>query len=170
MKKTRNLKFIVAIGFQLLIIGVLGISLFLTYQKGADVLLAIEPIDPRDPLRGDYVTFSYKDISRIDIDNSIKWHAGETVYVSLLNNDKYGRPESISKEKPANQGIFIKGIVSGVTDEKIEVLYGIEEYFIPEGTGVNFSFWDKDVSAKVSVGKNGKAVLKQIYVDDKEWP
>jgi len=170
MKKIGINKFFFAIGVQIFIIAALGASLFSVYQNGTDILLAIEPVDPRDPSRGDYITFSYKDISQINIDNSIKWHIGEVIYVSLSNNEKYVRLESISKEKPSNQGIFIKGTISGVTDKEISVKYGIEEYFIPEGTGRNFGFWDKNVSAKVSVGKNGKTVLKQIYVDDKEWP
>jgi uncharacterized membrane-anchored protein len=50
------------------------------------------------------------------------------------------------------------------------VVYGIEEYFIPEGKGRDFRFGNKMASARIVVDDNGNAVLKGIIVDGKPWP
>ena len=171
MERTGSRRFFIAIGIQALILAVLGMSLLLTYRNGSEVLLAVQPVDPRDPLRGDYITFSLKDVSRISLEGkTFRWRKGEDVYVSLVSDGKYMRSGDVSKKKPEGKTIFLKGTIENASDKSISVKYGIEEYFIPEGIGRNLSFWDKDVSAKVAIDKDGKAVLKQIYIDDKAWP
>jgi uncharacterized membrane-anchored protein len=52
----------------------------------------------------------------------------------------------------------------------LHIVYGIEEYFIPEGQGRNFSFWNKEAAARVAVDENCNAALKQIYIDGEPWP
>lgn len=149
-------------------------------------MLRIEPVDPRDPLRGDHLTFQY-DISDVYASqfgySSIK--DGDTVYVPLEKAGKYKFwivAEGIQKTKPIDsEKIFIKGKIVGSGSSPFDtpsmyysqtyhIVYGIEDYFIPEGVGQGFSFWGQEVAARVSVGKNGDAVLKQIYVNDKPWP
>lgn len=152
---------------------------------GTDVLLKIAPVDPRDILRGDYATFQY-DISNIDsyYAQSEQIRNGDAVYVALQRNGKYYTAQSVQKTKPTGNELFIKGRVeSGGTESEIDpfsnrhfggsrlhIIYGIEQYFIPEGTGQNFSFWGKEAAARVAIDENGNAALKEIYVDDKPWP
>ncbi|PJC47845.1 MAG: hypothetical protein CO034_01100, partial [Parcubacteria group bacterium CG_4_9_14_0_2_um_filter_35_11] len=62
---TKQTKFIIAIAIQLVIIFSIIIFKMAVLTGGAEVLLRIEPVDPRDPLRGDYLTFQYK-ISNLD--------------------------------------------------------------------------------------------------------
>lgn len=180
MKK--ETKFVLAIAVQLAVIFGIIVFKLSVLANGADVLLKIEPIDPRDPLRGDYVTFRYA-ISNLDsslFDNT-DVHSGDTIYVSLRQGAKYWSAYTASKVKPNDSTgtIFIQGKVSDWATpfqvmlpraNRIAIVYGVEEYFIPEGKGRDFSFWQKEVSAKVTVGKGGDAVLKQLYVDDKPWP
>jgi len=180
---TKQKKFIIAVAIQLAILFIIIITKVATLTGGTDVVLRIRPVDPRDPLRGDYVTFNY-DISSInsyivrDV-NEIK--NGNTVYVALREAGKYWTALTVSVKKPAD-GIFIKGKVvsGGVKNEgdiisprqssDIRIIYGIEEYFIPEGKGQDFVFGDKETVARVMVDKNGNPVLKQIYVDNNLWP
>ena len=42
----------------------------------------------------------------------------------------------------------------------------MEEYFIPENTGINFNFNKGEPYVKAAISKNGNAVLKQLYVND----
>jgi len=186
MEITKQTKFILAIVLQILIIFGIIIFKMIVLTGGTEVLLKIEPVDPRDPFRGDYVTFRY-DISNLDFylfsNKQIK--NGDTVYVILQKDKKYWTAQTVQKTKPtAENQIFIKGkVVSGGSMSQAEtfshqrfsrpdlhVIYGIEEYYIPEGKARGFSFWNKEVVAKVSVDENGNAVLKQIYVDNKVWP
>lgn len=162
------IKFLIAIAIQIII--ALGLVIFNAslLARGTEVLLPIEPFDPRDPLRGDYVSLQY-DISRInqnliiDEDDTVK--ANDVVYVVLEKENNYWVARSVTKNKPS-EGFFIKGNVKSAYSYNgtIRIVYGIEQYFISEGTG---SELEKKMSlrqafAKVVVDKNGKAILKDI--------
>ena len=170
---TKQTKFIIAIAIQLVIIFSIIIFKMAVLTGGAEVLLRIEPVDPRDPLRGDYLTFQYK-ISNLDsyLFSYSPVKDGDTVYVPLEQQGKYWvAVRGIQKTKPTDEGkIFIRGKISSSYGTRVHVVYGIEDYFIPEGAGQDFTFWRREVAARVSVDENGDAVLKQIYVDDKPWP
>jgi len=170
---TKQTKFIIAIVIQLIIIFGIIIFKMAVLTRGTEVLLRIAPVDPRDPLRGDYLTFSYE-ISNLDsyLFNYSPVSEGDTVYVPLKQQGKYWTAAfGVQKTKPiGEEKIFLRGTVSTVYTNRIHIIYGIEDYFIPEGTGQNFTFWNKEVAAKVSIDKNGNAVLKQIYINDKPWP
>ena len=170
---TKQTKFIIAIAIQLVIIFSIIISKTAVLTGGIDVLLRIEPVDPRDPLRGDHLTFSYE-ISNLDsyLFNYSPIRDGDTVYVPLKQQGRYWTAVfGVQKTKPIDKKeIFIKGKISSSYGNKIHIIYGIEDYFIPEGTGQDFTFWRQEIAARVSVDKNGNAVLKKIYVNDKPWP
>lgn len=181
---TKQNKFILAVGAQVLVIFAIIIFKMTILIGGTEVLLKIAPVDPRDMLRGDYATFQY------DISNIISYQfsepiaKGDTVYVNLIKRGKYYIVEDAQKVKPTNGGIFIKGTVAsgGTEDQSIDspsrnlintsvrVVYGAEDYFIPEGKGQGFNFGDKEAGAKVVIDDNGNAVLKQLYINDKPWP
>lgn len=181
---TKQSKFILAVMVQILIIGFIIIFKLTILGGGTEVLLKIEPVDPRDMLRGDYVTFQYTNVSSISPyvllqERQIK--NGDTVYVVLWKRGKYWVVKNVKKTKPLNGEIALKGkIVSGrlsidqlkqrANIPDIRVTYGIEEYFIPEGVGQNFSFSNKEAFAKVVIDEKGNAVLKEIFVDGKPWP
>lgn len=182
---TKQTKFVLAIALQVLVIFAIIIFKVSVLAGGTEVVLRISPVDPRDMLRGDYATFQY-DISNIDsyYAEGQQIRNGDTVYVVLRQGGKYWMAQSVQKNQPTGSDIFIKGKVESgglesQTDPfsyqrfggyRLHVVYGIEQYFIPEGQGRNFSFWDKEAAALVAVDENGNAALKRIYVDDKPWP
>jgi len=183
---TKKTKFISAVALQAAIIFAIIIFKLSVLSLGADVLLRIEPVDPRDILRGDYATFQYSSITSLEsyISGGQLIRNGDAVYVVLKQSGKYWIAQNVQKTKPLNREIFIKGrVVSGgvearsdvfsnqrFSNSRIHVVYGIEEYFIPEGKGQGFSFRNKEAAARVVIDVNGNAVLKEIYVDDKPWP
>lgn len=190
---TKQVKFIIAVGIQVLIILIMIIFKLAVLTGGTEVVLRIEPVDPRDPLRGDYVTFQY-DVSNIGshllLGASVQ--NGQTVYVVL--KDQVGREywiiSEVSKSKPSDNSVFIKGVVRRGGGDRVisspssmdrapikinrsvtlNIVYGIEEYFIPEGAGRDFNFFNKQALAKVMLDENGNAVLKQLFVDGQPWP
>ncbi|MDP3947319.1 MAG: GDYXXLXY domain-containing protein [bacterium] len=183
---TKRAKFILAIALQVMVVFAIIIFKVSVLSGGTDVLLRIEPVDPRDMLRGDYATFRYSNVSNLDsyISDGQPIGNGDTVYVVLRQSGKYWMARNVQKTKPLSGEVALKGkVASGglatqadvLSDQRlggsrIHVVYGIEEYFIPEGKGQGFSFFDKEAAARVVVDENGNAVLKQIYVDDKPWP
>jgi uncharacterized membrane-anchored protein len=170
---TKQTKFIIAIAIQLVIIFSIIIFKMAVLIGGEEVLLRIKPVDPIDILRGDHLTFSYQisDLSP-SLFNYSPIRDGDTVYVPLEQQGKYWTAVfGVQKTKPIGEGeIFIRGKISKVYGNRIHIIYGIEDYFIPEGTGQDFTFWRQELPALVSIDKNGNAVLKQIYVDGKPWP
>jgi len=186
---TKQTKFIIAISLQVLIILII-IGFKLLVLTGTDVMLKIQPVDPRDWLRGDYVTFQY-DISRVPgyyfttngLDQ-VELKINDIIYVELRDHGGEWIASAFSKKPPTDGSVYIRGKVKNIryasrinsTDEPklinstISIEYGIEQYFIPEGTGQGVSFVNKDVVAQVTVDDHGNAVLKQVYVDKKPWP
>ncbi len=180
--------FFIAVLFQVLVI--VGIIIFKlsVIAGGTEVILRIEPVDPRDLLRGDYVTFQYT-ISSIDAYyvRGEPPRNGDTVYVVLRQSGLYGRLSHVETRKPAGEELFIKGtVVSGGAEEvdemddpgssfrfrarPLRIKYGIEEYFILEGTGHGLDFRNRDATARVAIDADGNAVLRQIYLDQVPWP
>ncbi len=178
---SRNTKFIAAVSIQLIIIAVLILSKLSVSAAGTEVLLQIEPVDPRDLLRGDYATFSYS-VSFIEpgLVMAETVREGETVYVVLRRHGRLWEAAKVTKEKPGDDEVFLKGKVAepGLQNWRrrgtsLHIIYGIEEYFIPEGKGAGIGRWrmaDNMAVAKVAVDQNGEAVLKEILVDGKPWP
>lgn len=186
---TKLHKFIIAVGLQAAIILFIVIYKVLILTGGTSVMLGIEPVDPRDILRGDYVTFQYE-ISSVSYyylrDKSVR--NGDTVYVVLEKysyNDNWNAT-SVTTKKPEVGEIFIMGkVVSGAetntldpagrntsSRDDLRIAYGIEQYFIPEGSGSDFNHLantDK-VSALVKLDENGNAALDKLFVNDKPWP
>ncbi len=190
-------KFFLAFALQVIVILVLVLVKLSVLESGTEVLLRIAPVDPRDPLRGDYVTFQYE-ISQVDSflvrgDNLRTLHNGDDLYVVLQEGNPYWHISYASTERPnTNESqIFLKGkIVRGARSpleesqtgtstqiaqsvkivDDLTLSYGMEQYFIPEGKGNSFNFWDKEVGMRIKVDANGKAVPDQLFVDGKRWP
>ena len=168
MNLTKQTKFIIAIGIQLIILFAIIIFKSSVLIGGTEVLLKIEPVDPRDILRGDYVEFRYSNISTIEkglFNNMISLKENSKAYISLIKNGKYWEAVLVGQQKPKT-GLFIQGVVSDIDSNSVDMIYGIEEYFIPENTGIIFNFNKGEPYVKVAINKNGSAVLKQLYVYD----
>src|SRR3989339_695540 len=179
---TKQTKFILAIALQVIVVFAIIIFKVSILAGGTDVLLRITPLDPRDLLRGDYATFQY-DISNINsyYANNQQIRNGDVIYIVLRQNGKYYVVQNIQKIKPIGNELFIRGRVEsgGLGNQpdsfldprfggsRLHVIYGIEQYFISEGAGRNFSFWNKEAAARVAIDDNGNATLKQIYINDK---
>ncbi len=187
--------FAVGVVLQLAIIGSLIAGHYATATTGTEVRLRIAPVDPRDPLRGDYLSFTY-DISRLRRDSfKTAPKAGQTVYVPLSKGDRgvWGYAQyPIQTTLPARGGasgvpkdvVYIRGVVKNASPNAasgggdVQITYGIEEYFVAEGKAAGFPTMrvlqapqgEPVAVSAVAVGEDGAAVLKQVYVDGVPWP
>src|SRR5690606_19882829 len=124
-----------------------------------------------DLFRGDYVILRYE-ISSIKIDplryKASDFKGGDKIYVSLqLDDKKEGILSQIHKSKPM-EGLFIEGKVNDVYEKTLNVEYGIESYFVPEGEGLEIERNLGEIYAKVAVDHYGKAVIKSLILEGKE--
>ncbi|MBB6050138.1 GDYXXLXY domain-containing protein [Armatimonas rosea] len=154
-----------------LILGLLG-ARQLTLRTGQSVLLRVEPIDPVDFFRGEYVVLSYS-ISEVQS----SWLAGpplqkgETVYMPLERSGRFVEPGAPSRTRPTDSFAFLKGTVTSADKTHCRVAYGIESWFVPRGKGPELEREgrrnDRQLIAEVRVDTQGHAVLKAVTVEPK---
>jgi uncharacterized membrane-anchored protein len=163
--------FIIIIVFWIVIIGGFIAYKEFTMRTGDEILLKTMPVDPRDLFRGDYVILGYE-ISTI-YTNGLSYQSSDfkeddSIYVLLnVNDDKIGMLADIDKSKPI-EGVFIKGIIKSVDNNRLNVEYGIESYFVPEGEGKNIESSLGKIYTKVAVDKFGNAVIKSLVLNGKD--
>ena len=149
-------------------------------KTGREITMPVKPLDPRDIFRGDYVRLGY-DISNLTKSqlaalNVDDFSQGSAAYVTLKPNPDGGWVvAAISAEQPAATpaDVVLKGRVdriwraSALTNNMITMRYGIETYFVPEGTGraLESKVQEHKIDAIVAVGPDGSAVLKGLVID-----
>ncbi len=155
-------------------------------KSGREIVLPVQPVDPRDLFRGDYVILGY-DISQVTLPSAIEsanlgvLRRGDPVYVTLqpVANGGWivtGLAETYPSHGTAG-GVTLKGRVTygPFTDprspstgaQRVSVRYGIESYFVPEGTGrkLEADVREKKIQAIVAVGSDGTAAIKGLMID-----
>ena len=152
-------------------------------RDGREVLLKVEPVDPRDLLRGDYVRLGYE-IGSLPVALLVDPPAGDAstesgdVYVRLRKQDDgYWRAVSASlyhpQETPPQPGeVDLRGTVaSGWSLDPAATLsvdYGMERYYLPEGEGKAI---ERDMRVRpfgilAAVGQDGAAQIKALMDGD----
>lgn len=148
-------------------------------RSGQEVLLKVEPVDPRDLLRGDYVRLGYE-ISNLPaslISNAaasdVSTEAGG-VYVRLRRQDDgYWRAVSASLYKPSDVDpepgeVDLRGTIGAgwnlAATTPISVDFGIERYYLPEGEGLAI---ERDMRVRpfgvlVAVADDGTPQIKAL--------
>ncbi len=152
-------------------------------RNGREVLLKVEPVDPRDLLRGDYVRLGYeigsvpvKLLERPPADGSFT-QAGP-VFVRLgKDGDGFWRARSaslgVASSSPAAQGeVDIRGDVSGgqslAAEAKLIVNYGIDRFYVPEGEGwaIEAGIRDRVFAILAAIGNDGTPQIKALVDGD----
>ena len=150
-------------------------------REGREVTLQTQPVDPRDLLRGDYVVLRY-DISQLPAGALAGKSAAERrpiVFVKLAPNAN-GLYEAVSvSAEPVTvtvtaPEILIRGRVNyscGSTGrmfcDKLQIKYGLESYFVPEGEGKRLEQARNQQKLRVvaAVLPSGRAAIKRLLLD-----
>jgi uncharacterized membrane-anchored protein len=146
-------------------------------RVGQVILLETQPVDPRDLLRGDYVRLNYKisDVPREQFFSpplTGELAAGTTVFVALTpaGTNGFYQVSRASQERfttTANE-VLLRGTVAASWRHRadaIHVEYGLEQYFVAEGTGNPHG----KLTVQAAVAKSGRANIKQVFVDGKPY-
>ncbi|MBW3110234.1 GDYXXLXY domain-containing protein [Bacillus sp. MCCB 382] len=134
-------------------------------QNGETVILELEPVDPRSLLQGDYVELNYSisQLKDISIDDT------RSVTIVLRKNTEgiheysgiyrfHGKWNTPYKKKSGD--VLLNGKVTSSWDNNAQISYGIEHFFIPEGTGLNVQ--EKMKTAVVNVSNKGDGILVRL--------
>lgn len=170
--RERKVLLVTAAAQLVILVGMIGLRA-VPLLTGQTVLVRVQPVDPRDLFRGDYVILSY-DFSRAPREGieglseaergSGKRLEGRAVYVPLVRDSDgvHYRAEKVTVVKPAS-GVFLKGQMERYGSLK----FGIESYFVEEGTGRGYeqAIRDRKLSAELAVTSGGQAALKSLRIE-----
>ncbi len=147
---------------------------------GETILLQVEPVDPRDLFRGDYVALSYainrvppegiEGIARSADDYGQRREPEErTVYVSLAPeaDGKHWHGTKVSVHRPAS-GKFISGLYRCYPYGPGRLEFGIETFYVPEGTGHRYedAARQRHLTAEIALAPWGQAKLRGLRISD----
>ena len=142
------------------------VSGFLIYVSipllsSTSVVLATQPVDPFDLVRGQYITIRYEINTIPTIEGA---EVGDDVYI-ILSKDTQGisRYESASLERPSKDNVFISGKITRVGSENINVEYGIEQYFFERGA----TFDTSNLTVEAKLSNSGGARISRLLNDGK---
>lgn len=178
--------------FQSLFLGWMIAGRVSLLRSATVVRLATEPVDPRDLFRGDYVTLNYE-ISRLKVAGlgaPDDLASGDKVFVTLAPSGESWKAIAMSRVKPdATQGnAIIRGRIIyvdrsappvGPNGKKSQqpcprcgeatIHYGIESYFVPEGTGHDLEQArnERRIMVDIAISDDDEAAIKSLNLDGK---
>lgn len=161
-----------------------------TLNTGTPVVLQTEPVDPRSLFMGDYARLNYR-ISRLHLDGEgalggdKDFKRYDTVWVALRPDPEGAQAVSVHHERSAiAPGLLaLKGEVrylseswwdratnKSIKQRTLQVRYGIEQYYVQEGTGrqIERPSGGEKVSVRVAIDERGKAGILAMLFDGRE--
>ncbi len=161
-----------------------------TLNTGAPVVLKTVPVDPRSLFMGDYARLAYP-INQLHLDGEaalggdkdFKRH--DTVWVALKLDPDGAKAVSAHHQRNAIPPdlLALRGEVQHANDVEwdrttnksvqqrtLNVRYGIEQYYVPEGTGrqIERPQGGEKVSILVAIDTRGKAGILAVLLDGRE--
>ena len=143
---------------------------------GQVILLETRPVDPRDLLSGDYLMLNYKisDVPTKLFSPPVKKDLpyGTKIYVALApgTNQFYGVTRASTNEFAPSSGaeIVLRGESAYAwwnPTNSVHVAYGIERYYVAEGTGNPVG----KLTVQAVVPASGHPKIKDVLVDGKPY-
>ena len=164
-----------ASGFQLAVLATMIAGAALLFWNTRTVYLQVEPIDPRDLFRGEYVILEFP-FNRVPIDgvpglpgpytsdNYADWH-GRAIFVPLIDegDGKHFHAGPPSLDPPQGGGPFLQGTLK----ERDRIDFGIDAYFVQEGRGKEYEDAARDhkLWAEVGLTRHGWPTLQGLRVE-----
>ena len=188
LKKIMKLKFIILL-LVLQTAWLLGMVVTQEYAlaHGKAILLETRPVDPRDLLSGDYLMLRYKisDVPTNLFSPPVKRDLpyGTIIFVALApgTNEFYTvtRASTNNLAPSSDSEVVLSGKSTYAwwnTTNAIHIEYGIERYYVAEGTGnppvlrsSTAEGGHGKLTARVVVPASGRANLQQVFLDGKPY-
>ncbi|MDD5194650.1 MAG: GDYXXLXY domain-containing protein [Candidatus Omnitrophica bacterium] len=169
--------FLAAILVQVAVLALFAYHKELSIRSGTKIIVEAIPQDPRSIFRGDYIRLSYE-FSQINLNevlhNKDNFYRGQEVFVKLSSIGDNWKPAQISDSlltSDKEDELIISGVVEEAYPGKsVNVIYGIESYFVPEGKGryLEKQILQHNVQVKLSIDKRGEASVCKIFIDGHE--
>jgi uncharacterized membrane-anchored protein len=147
-------------------------------RSGREITLPIVPVDPRDLFRGEYVRLGY-DVSNVPARLLEGPQPGKNAAIHVVlekKPDGAWQAVKIARDMPKEtspERIVLKAHTYwnwptlGSATATVQVRYGIESYFVPEGQGGKLEDLarEKKMATLVAVDSRGNAAIKGLIID-----
>jgi uncharacterized membrane-anchored protein len=137
---------------------------------GTEIVLQSRPVDPRDPIRGDFIILSYvaEDLERVPA--FFRPAVGRHVFVEFEQRGRYWvpvfvHPERPPRDEPAGGRAVVRARVTNISPLRVSYP-NLGNYFVPQGEGNPPS--PPDVI--VSVSDDGTARIDHLEIGGERWP
>ncbi len=168
-------RILLVVAIQTLALGYMIVDRQAVLNSARVVTLKVAPVDPMDPLRGEYVILRYaiSTLNPDELQGDDKFRNAETVYVTLENKGEDWAAVAIGhRPVAAPGGVVIKGLVSYLSEStadaktttSVNVVYGIESFFVPQGMGrdIENERQKGDLTADIAIDPQGRAAIKAM--------
>ena len=175
----KKLLIVAAVAAQLLVLAWMAFEREWVVRTGQVVYLRTAPVDPQDPMRGDYVRLNYelatvpKAHCRGEVatwfkpkDEIYNVKVRDRRVYAEIELDAEGVAELVSlSDEPPSAGLYLRGRAETIYFNAIDVRFGVEAFFMEQGTAKAFEDEVRNEKAgvplnmEVRVGANGLAVL-----------
>jgi uncharacterized membrane-anchored protein len=167
-KNRRTAYLLILVVLQVLFLGGIATSYYAVGWFGTEIKIKTAPVDPRDFLYGDYVNLSYE-ISQLKPsllkENAAQPKSGDRVYVLLkLTASGLYEAEGIYVKKPSvspGQAV-LRGTVGSTWNDTISIQYGLERFYVSQGTGHDLEKKAGNIVAHVKIASWGQARLTEL--------
>ena len=178
-KGISKILFLCAISLQICFVLSIPLIKEIRIRRGRTIRVKTVPADPRSIFRGDYIVlnyeFSHLDLNRVKHDESY-FYEGQRVFVKLTKVGDNWEATQVStkpfKEIGPNEVMLVGSINRSEwsSENSINLTYGIESYFVPEGKGkyIEEKISEKRVTVELSIDKKGFASVRKIFIEGKE--
>lgn len=173
----KTLRILLIVAIQTIALGWMILDRQHMLDSSRTVTLKVVPVDPRDLFRGDYVVLGYE-ISRLDLSKlgrPTTVAPGNIIYVQLRRVEGTWTAVALSNsyKQPSDTEITLKAQVVSMDapgtggSQFITLSYGIESYFVPQGTGraIEDAARKGTISVDAAVDDQGRAAIKAIRKD-----
>ena len=135
-----------------------------TTGTGTTIRVLTAPVDPRDLFRGDYVILRYEFSDAHAIGFRDSHTSDQVIFVTMKQEGELWRATGASRTRP-KEGVFLRGTIK----PNGTIVYGIESYFVQEGTGKAIEDAMRQnresVIVELVVAPDGKASIKAVHVE-----
>jgi uncharacterized membrane-anchored protein len=146
-------------------------------STGREITLPIIPVDPRDLFRGEYVRLGYAvgSVPLRLLDGPAPAENAAFYVVLEKTPDGTWRPIKMTRAMPQETSpdrVVLKARAHywpahPAADATVQVRYGIESYFVPQGRGEELEKLarEKKMAALIAVDARGNAAIKGLIID-----
>lgn len=154
-------KFFLSISILIIILGGALYYQEKVIRNGEITILKTRPIDPRDLLRGEYVTLHYEIENDKKVAHVVSTLHNNTKLYIKLSEDTQGiaHVESATAQKPYSlDGLWIVGEVH---DQQVH-FPALEQFYVPEGAGESIESLGSGIHSEITLTNGTARVIKLL--------